>query len=205
MVGVITGDIIKSQSYKDADVWLNPLKSAFKHMRLPSAQWSIYRGDSFQLVDKDFSKILRHAIYLKACIKTVSDLDVRMGLGVGKQQYQGESVKESNGEAFILSGEAFETLQANKTSLQIKTNNEQLNKELNLYLRLALIAMDNWTANSAEVVKLFLESPGLIQSEMAVKLGVTQNAVSKRMSRAYLKEILQLLEMFETKIYSLTE
>ncbi|MDX1471485.1 MAG: transcriptional regulator, partial [Flavobacteriaceae bacterium] len=81
MIGVITGDIIKSQKFTDSSIWLDPLKDAFREIGLTSSQWNIYRGDSFQLVDVKFTKILRHALYLKACVKTVPELDVRMGIG----------------------------------------------------------------------------------------------------------------------------
>ena len=128
---------------------------------------------------------------------------LRMSIGIGTKDYQGNSVSESNGEAFIYSGETFETLKKEKQNLKLKTSNDTLNEEINLYFRLALIAMDNWTVNSAEIVKLSLEHPNMIQSELAKLVGISQDAVSKRQKRAYLDEILELDRLYRKKIATL--
>jgi hypothetical protein len=114
-------------------------------------------------------------------------------------------VSESNGEVFVFSGETFETLKKEKQNLKIKTRNTEINEEFNLYFKLALIAMDHWTANSAEIVKLSLEYPQLIQSELAKIIGISQDAVSKRQKRAYLDELLDLDQLFRRKIHSLVK
>lgn len=90
-----------------------------------------------------------------------------------------------------------------KQNLKLKTKNDVLNKEINLYFRLALIAMDNWTVNSTEVVKLSLEHPNMIQVELAKIIGISQDAVSKRQKRAYLDKILELDTLYRQKIAQL--
>ena len=90
-----------------------------------------------------------------------------------------------------------------KQNLRIKTSNQQINKELNLYFSLALIAMDRWTVNSAEIVKLYIEQPNALQSELGKIIGINQNAVSTRQKRAYLEEILELDSLYRTKIETL--
>ena len=162
--------------------------------------YDIYRGDSFQLECSNIEDSFRTALYIKAVLKSVKGLDVRMSIGIGAKNYQGNSVSESNGEAFIYSGETFETLKKEKQNLKLKTNNEVINKEINLYFRLALIAMDNWTVNSAEIVKLSVEHPNMIQVELAKIIGISQDAVSKRQKRAYLDEILDLDSLYRQKI-----
>src|SRR5690606_14067756 len=111
---------------------------------------------------------------------------------------------ESNGEAFIFSGETLETLKKEKQNLRIKTKNFELDEELNLYFKLALITMDNWTKNSAEIVKLSLENQNAIQSELGKIIGINQNAVSSRQKRAHLEEILELDIMYRQKIDTLS-
>ena len=123
-----------------------------------------------------------------------------MSIGIGKKDYKGNTVSESNGEAFVHSGETFETLKKEKINLKIKTRDFTLNEELNLYFKLALIAMDNWTTNSAEIVKLSIEHPTMIQTELAKLIGISQDAVSKRQKRAYLDEILELDKLYRQKI-----
>lgn len=203
MTSVLTGDIIKSRGTHSQDVWLVPLKIALTQVARKPDLFEIYRGDSFQLEIEDCSKSFQAAVYLKSCIKSIKGFDVRLSIGIGKKTYQGNTVSESNGEAFIYSGEIFETLKKDKQNLKIKTNNSKLNEEMNLYFKLALIAMDNWTTNSAEIVKLTLEHPNKIQEELAKLIGISQDAVSKRQKRAYIDEILELNQLYQQKIKTL--
>ncbi|MBD0832288.1 SatD family protein [Aestuariibaculum sediminum] len=203
MTSVITGDIIKSRAQNKPESWLNALKAALTHINPNAESWEIYRGDSFQIEIKDWPSSFECAVYIKSCIKYNSGLDVRLAIGVGNKTYQGEKVTESNGEAFILSGEALETLKKEKQNLLIKTNNASLNKELNLYFKLASIAMDHWTKNSAEIVKLSLENPDALQQHLGQHIGISQDAVSKRQKRAYLAEILELNQMYRHKLTTL--
>ena len=203
MTSIITGDIIKSRKALSEDLWLTPLKSALSKLSDDASFYDIYRGDSFQLECSKIEDSFRTAVYIKAFLKSVRGLDVRMSIGIGTKDYQGNSVSESNGEAFIYSGETFETLKKEKQNLKLKTKNDVINKEINLYFRLALIAMDNWTVNSAEIVKLSLEHPKMIQVELAKIIGISQDAISKRQKRAYLDEILELDQLYRYKISQL--
>ncbi|NRR92218.1 transcriptional regulator [Winogradskyella undariae] len=203
MTSIITGDIIKSRQATNEELWLTPLKSALAQITTDTNFYDIYRGDSFQLECTTIEDSFKNAVYIKAFLKSVKNLDVRMSIGIGTKDYQGDSVSESNGEAFIYSGETFETLKKDKQNLKIKTKDKVLNKEINLYFRLALIAMDNWTVNSAEIVKLSLEHPNMIQVELAKIIGINQDAVSKRQKRAYLDEILDLDRLYRQKISQL--
>ncbi len=203
MTSVITGDIIKSRTISSQDLWLKPLKKSLSVLAIDNTYYNTYRGDSFQIECPNYIDSFKAAIYIKACIKSIKGLDVRLTIGIGEKSYQGDTVSESNGEAFIFSGEIFDTLKKEKQNLKLKTKNVSLNKELNLYFKLALIAMDNWTVNSAEIVKLSLEHPNKIQAELAKLVGINQDAVSKRQKRAYLDEILELDSLFKEKINSL--
>lgn len=200
MTSILTGDIIKSRGTQSQDVWLEPLKKALNQVAKMPNLFEIYRGDSFQLEIEDYSESFETAVYLKSCIKSIKGFDVRLSIGIGEKTYQGNTVSESNGEAFVYSGEVFETLKKDKQNLKIKTNNLQFNKEMNLYFKLALIAMDNWTTNSAEIVKLTLEHPDKIQDDLAKLIGISQDAVSKRQKRAYLDEILELNQLYQHKV-----
>jgi hypothetical protein len=202
MTSVITGDIIGSTKYRDPSIWLNPLKEALGKLESKFNKWEIYRGDSFQIEIKDYFNAFQSAIYLKSCIKSIKNLDVRIAIGVGEKSFEGNTVNESNGEAFRFSGETLEQLKKEKHNLKIKTNNHNLDQELNLYFKLASIVMDNWTTNSAEAVKLYLENQNKTQKELAEMIGINQEAVSKRLKRAYIDEIIELDLMYREKIIS---
>jgi predicted MPP superfamily phosphohydrolase len=200
LTSVITGDIINSRKQKEPEVWINTLKNALSNLSSDTKYWQIYRGDSFQIEIRDYHSSFTAAIYIKACIQMIKGLDVRLAIGVGNKTYDGNDVTESNGEAFVFSGEIVETLKKEKQNLRIKTKNPDIDKELNLYFKLALITMDNWSVNSAEIVKLSIENPDALQSELGKLISINQNAISNRQKRAHLEEILELDRMHRHKI-----
>tara|TARA_R110002050_G_scaffold184406_2_gene317988 strand:- start:146175 stop:146786 length:612 start_codon:yes stop_codon:yes gene_type:complete len=200
MTSVITGDIINSRKLKAPEIWINALKKALSYLSSEPKYWEIYRGDSFQIEIKDSYYCFTAAIYLKASIKMIKGLDVRLAIGIGDKTYEGQDVTESNGEAFVFSGETLESLKKEKQTLRIKTRDKNINSELNLYFKLALITMDNWSVNSAEIVKLSMEHPKALQSELGKLIGINQNAISNRQKRAHLEEILELDRMYRHKI-----
>lgn len=203
MTSVITGDIINSRKQKEPEVWMITLKKVLSSLSAETKYWEIYRGDSFQIEIRDYHASFMAAIYIKAAIKMIKGLDVRLAIGVGNKTYDGNDVTESNGEAFVFSGEMIETLKKEKQNLRIKTKNNEINKELNLYFRFALITMDSWSVNSAEIVKLSIENPKALQSELGQLIGISQNAISNRQKRAHLEEILELDHMYRHKMNSL--
>ena len=200
MTSVITGDIINSRKLKNPEIWINALKKALSYLSPETKYWKIYRGDSFQIEIKDSQYCFTAAIYIKACIKMIKGLDVRLAIGIGDKTYEGNDVTESNGEAFVFSGETLESLKKEKQNLRIKTRDNNINDDLNLYFKLALITMDDWSVNSAEIVKLSIEHPNALQSELGKLIGINQNAISNRQKRAHLEEILELDQMYRYKI-----
>lgn len=203
MTSVITGDIIKSRHTKTPEAWITLLKKALIYIDSNTKNWEMYRGDGFQIEIADPSKSFLHAVYIKACIKTIKNLDVRLAIGVGEKSYQGNSVSESNGEAFVFSGETLEQLKKIKQNLYLKTPSTHINTSVNLYFKLALTFMDHWTVSSAEIVKLSIEHPNALQHELAQMLGTKQDAVSKRQKRAQLDAILELNHMFIQQLNTL--
>lgn len=197
---IITGDIVKSRSLKNPELWITALKSALSHLNPNTAQWEIYRGDSFQIEIANISKSFISAVYLKACVKMIQGLDVRLGIGIGNKTYESATISESNGEAFIFSGETLESLKKDKVNLKLKTTNAALNDDLNLYLKLAATFMDSWTVSSAEIVKLSIEQPNALQQELAGIIGTKQDAISKRQKRAELDLIWELDRKFQQKL-----
>ena len=204
ITSVITGDIIKSRAQVNPEVWITVLKRSLSYLSNDKAYWEIYRGDSFQIEIKDIYSSFIAALYIKACIKSIHGLDVRLAIGIGNKTYEGENVTESNGEAFVFSGETLETLKKEKQNLRIKTNSHEIDETLNLYFKLALISMDSWTVNLAEIVKLSIEKPDALQSELGKLIGINQNAISTRQKRAHLDEIKELDLMYRQKINALT-
>jgi len=199
MIAIITGDIINSSKVNPQN-WLKVLKKELNAVGKSPSVWQVYRGDSFQLQIENPEKALIHAVRIKAALKLISPLDIRMSIGIGTKDYDAPKITESNGSAFENSGDRFENLKKEKLNLAIKTPWEEFDKEMNLYLKLCLIIMDNWTANAAHIMKLSLENPELSQQQLGELLGLKQNTISARLKRAYQTEILEVMEMYEYKL-----
>lgn len=173
-------------------LWLEQLKAALGHFGVSPHDWQIYRGDSFQLWVENPENSIAIAIWLKAVMRSlgIKGLDVRMAIGVGRVDYVSDQVIESNGEAFIYSGTLFDTLK--KRTLAIKTPWHELDKSINLCLKLALLTMDRWTANSAQIVSLSMQMPHATQSEIAQELNIPQSRVSEGLDRAGYEAIMEM-------------
>ncbi|MES2653413.1 MAG: SatD family protein [Bacteroidota bacterium] len=200
MIAVITGDIINSRKLPNG--WINTLKSALTNIISEKKNWEIFRGDSFQ-IELNVEDALLNAIYIKACMKTFKKADVRIGIGVGKKSTSAANVTEANGEAFINSGKAFDNLKTTKVNMAFETPWCEFDEEINLYLRLALIAMDNWGPVTAEMVKYAIENENVKQDEIAEISGRSQSSVSEALKRAYYTEIVALEEKYRSKIANL--
>ncbi|MDQ8052127.1 MAG: hypothetical protein REI78_03835 [Pedobacter sp.] len=200
MIAVITGDVINSRNIT-AD-WIDTLKSALSTLFGEKTKWEIFRGDSFQL-EISAPEALLQAIYIKACLKTIKKADVRMGIGIGEKNIDSEKITEANGEAFILSGAAFDALKATKTNLAIQSRWDGFDEDFNLSIRLALIAMDSWGQISAEMVKYAIENQDIKQDKIAKITGRSQSSVSEALKRAHFNEIMDLEHKYRTQINKL--
>lgn len=198
MTSVITGDIIGSRQQKTKD-WVEDLKRILSPFGETPSQWEIYRGDEFQIEIKNPEEALLSAILIKARLKALK-LDARMSIGIGDKTYNAEKISESNGSAFIHSGELFETLKKLKVTLAIRTGDAVFDEKINLMLQLALTFMDNWLAQPAEFVAMAIENPTLSQEELGQKIGINQAAVSRRQKRAQFDLIMNLDRYFRTQI-----
>ncbi|MNL05833.1 hypothetical protein D3C87_1264470 [compost metagenome] len=127
-----------------------------------------------------------------------------MSIGFGNKTHNAEKISESYGDAFIHSGELFETLKKQKVTLAMRTGNTDIDEKMNLMIQLALTFMDNWLVQSAEFVAIAIENPTLSQEELGQKLGINQAAVSRRQKRAQFDLVMNLDRYFRTQIKQLT-
>ncbi|EMS33526.1 hypothetical protein C943_04404 [Mariniradius saccharolyticus AK6] len=209
MIAVIKGDIIGSRNLEHPDKWLAPLKHLFADWGLTTWQWEIVWGDFFQFEITQPEEALHRALQIKALVKHVaaddpqrksSPIDVRMAIGIGEKTYTGERISESNGPAFVYAGERFEKLKKDRVNLGIQSPSEDFDREIDLYLKLAGLFMDEWTISSAELVSMVLKRPAANQEALGNMLGIKQNSVSGRWNRAKVDELLEVELMFRHKL-----
>ena len=203
MIAIITGDIINSRGHNSME-WMSKLKSCLTQWGDTPSTWEIYRGDEIQLRIK-VKHALFAAIQLKALIKSIKGLDIRMGIGVGSETYIGAGVSESNGTAYQRSGKTLEELKENKVTLMFTSSDEEYNKTMNLILKLASDFMDDWSPVSAEMVFLSLSRPNESQQNLAEQLNIKQSAVSQRKKRARLNLVEDLLAYYQRTINTIKE
>jgi hypothetical protein len=202
MITVLTGDIINSRK-SDPSLYLKLLKEELKQFGKNPGDWEIYSGDTFQLCINNPYDSLISALRIKAAIKLLKPLDVRIAIGIGEISYRSSKITECNGSAFINSGEKFIRLRRDKQKLAIKSNWPEFDNTMNLCLKLGMIAMDRWSVVSAETVALALSDPDASQGDLGKILKIKQNAVSNRLARAHFDEILEIDKLYKNKLKSL--
>lgn len=199
MIAILTGDIKNSSEHK-ASKWLPLLKQALARYGKEPIDWEIYRGDSFQLQTIP-ENALEAAIYIKASIKQIRHMDVRIAIGLGKKNYEAPKITESNGPAFVNSGQCFENLK--KQNLGIRTSNKKFDEQINLLLELALLTMDNWTPAISKTVKCAMENPGMNQKELASLLNKSQGNISEELNKAGFDEVKKMIQFYNNQLAQL--
>lgn len=199
MIAVITGDIIGSRKATTPE-WVKVLKTKLNKFGSSPKEWEIYRGDEFQLELAQPEQALISALEIKACIKTFEHLDVRMAIGLGDKNFQGDKVSESNGSAFSNSGSQFDLLKSQKVTLAVSSPKKEFDADINLILKLALVTMDNWSTVSAELAEILFDDPHLLQEEIAQRLRIKQSAVSQRSHRAKLDLMMEVVQHYQHKV-----
>ncbi|MFZ4861869.1 hypothetical protein ACL9RF_06755 [Sphingobacterium sp. Mn56C] len=175
---VLTGDIVNSRGLH-ASLWLPVLEQAIRQY---STNFDIYRGDSFQ-VELAPQQSIWAMFYIRTCMRTIDQLDVRMGLGIGEVSFTEASVKLSNGEAYLNSGIAFDGL--GKELMQVKSPWSTWDEPANIMLQLLTALGERWTINMAETVKVMIENPDFSQRELAQVLNRKyQSQVSTELGKA---------------------
>ncbi len=194
---VITGDIVNSRSV-DSEKWLLTLKAVLRDFGRETCDWEVYRGDSFQLV-VEAARALDAVFYIKSAIKKIPPLDVRMALGLGDISYRATKVLESNGSAFIYSGECFDQLK--KHTLRVRSADSNLDEVLNLMFSMADFITNTWKPVTTEIIHNRLKYPDMTQRKLAQLMGrKSQASISEGLKRGGYDEIKNLIDYFKIQI-----
>lgn len=202
-VAVLTGDLVKSSLIKEGEIGfvISSLKNTFNDINRKvlsnKATFQIFRGDSFQAILPKPELALITAIMIRAHLRTFESkykiegkksnkpihyvyTDARIAIGIGKVSYIGDTVSESQGEAFQKSGYLLDKLKKGNERLGIDTPWDNINKEFYVASKLSDAVISRWTANTAEAVFIHLLDKKN-QSELANTLHISQPAIHKRL------------------------
>lgn len=205
IVAVLTGDLVQSRSVSKTADWMNDLKKVLSTYGASPKAWQIYRGDSFQLELRKPEESLLAALRIKATMRRIKGLDIRIAIGIGTKDYASNAVTESNGEAFVHSGSGFEALRKLKRRLLVSSPWTDFDREINLMILLASIVMDRWSVNSAEFMLLSVDHRDLSQQALGEKIGKKQSSVSEAQARASVSELLQLEQYYRDRVTELIQ
>lgn len=200
MTSIITGDIINSRKSVSTARWLNALKTELNEHGTSPKTWEIYRGDSFQLEIKKPEEAFLSAIKIKARIKAIKDLNVRISIGLGAKSYNAAHITQSNGSAFINSGEAFDKLASSRQTILVQSTSHDFDYSINTMLLLLSSFIDNWSVSSAGFISLALTHKNLSQKELGKKMKIAQSSVSERQKRSRLDEVLEVDAFYRYKL-----
>jgi hypothetical protein len=202
---VLTGDIVNSTRLKKITE-----KKLLKILTagLAKYQFEFYRGDSFQVYVKNPVEALQTALLCRTAAisvsknETINLSDVRISIGIGAVTMQVKTLGTAKGEAFILSGRAFDEMTGKDTRLVIATANSLANAGLQIiadYLNAVLKVM---TGKQAEVIFELLQ--GKTQQEVAKLLKKSKSTVHQHVTAGRWSEIEKLLRQYESIINQLT-
>ncbi len=201
MIAIITGDIINSQK-SDSELWLPKLKNILGSWSETPANWEIYRGDEFQLKCK-VDEVFRKFLIIKSLIKTFENLDVRIAIGIGNEVFSSEKITESNGSAYVNSGRLLNEIKSAGRTLAIKTDNDKVDRDLDILFKWASIDFDSWSVATAEILFQLLTNPEVTQDELAKNFNISQPSISQRIKRANYDLIHETELYFRKKIAEL--
>jgi len=207
---VITGDLVNSTSI--ASEWRQSVVDALNasitdFATLTPVRIEMYRGDSFQvLIDKP-EYALAIAVALRANLRASTPAnqdvwDARLSIGIGEVSFENDSILTSDGEAFRLSGRAFDSI--GKKRLIVSAPWTEFNNAMELVSRFADDVMSSWTAKQAMVVGHSLICPKK-QKDMAEELDMTRQNFNYLWNSAKAQLILDYIEYYKTLIANHTQ
>lgn len=197
---IITADIVNSTQLTKSDH--KKLMKLFTTI-LTGHLYEFFRGDSFQVFCKSADEALRIILKLRvAALKISSETvttDVRISIGIGVVKTPVKALNTASGEAFILSGRAFDKMQKDeRLVITCDENNKCINLGLKLTSQFIDYILQRMTVKQATVVSELLMNK--TQMETAKKIKKSQVTVHKHAQAAGWPELEKLLKNYSALI-----
>ncbi len=209
---VLTGDLVKS-------VKLDPINLRMVLQRLQEGQvrfnltyensmvgtMAVFSGDSWQVLMNKINLSFRLVLYFRALVKASEGLtaDTRIAVAWGQideETLNPDSISESTGQAFTLSGRALAEMDRSKHLAMVISDNLGLDlyegfKFLPPSMLLLDVVSGRWTEKQSEIMVLALL--GCNQSQIASELSIAQPTVNKSLNAAGWKRLKEYLDYIE--------
>lgn len=194
---VITADIVNSTLLPQQEE--KKLLNTFKLILKPY-NFEFYRGDSFQVYMEEPEDALKIVFQLRAAARSISlQHDIQSSVGIAMiNSSPVVKLNDAKGEAFLLSGRAFDEMNSTGRRLIMKSIDETANITLDVISRFADNIFTNLTSKQAEVISELLSDN--TQIETAKKLKKSQATINKHAHSAGWLDIEELLENYELLI-----
>lgn len=184
MKGIITADVVGSTKIplEKREILPNTLQElAGELQKFSVLKLEMYRGDSFQVVVDSYEKTVLIAVLLRMGLMRKSPdseylIDARMSIGIGEVGFESQSVGQSDGEAFVFSGRAFEKM--GKKRLVIQTADTKVNEELTVLVSVLDELLSDLSLSKSETVFEYLLYPDATQTDIAARLRKSQPTIN---------------------------
>lgn len=171
-------------------------------------KYEFYRGDSFQVYVKQADKALLVALLCRTAAvsmtqeKDTASSDVRISIGVGQVQVPVKTLRIAKGEAFILSGRAFDEMTKTDKRLAIVSGNSMANQGLQVIADYINTIFKTMTGKQAEVIFELLK--GQSQQDVAGSLKKSKSTVHQHVTSGRWAEIDNLLQGYKNIVNQLS-
>ena len=198
---VITADIVNSTSLSNAQQ--KKLLKKLEQILLPY-KYEFYRGDSFQVFFKNAEQALQVALQCRTAAIALSQIednaitDVRISIGIAPTKNATKSLGASTGDAFILSGRAFDEITSNHQKLAITTLQPIAAEGLQVIADYINAIFKTMTNKQAIVVFELLQ--GKNQQLVAKKIKKSKSTISQLVSAGRWVETEKLLQHYHNII-----
>ena len=191
MIGVISGDIIKSQKIpkQQYDDMLYQLAQSLRANCDKSSLWTMYRGDAFQLQINQSEQLIKTAIIIYLHLKSAG-YELRQSMALGEVDNPRSDIKTATGSAFVLSGQGLDKIANQRFTLQVAKHS--LDESFSLNLAFVDTLLSKITQKQANALYVYLTQADNSHAALAKELNTSRENVTKLLNLASY----QLIERF---------
>ncbi|MBQ4800712.1 hypothetical protein J8L73_16535 [Pseudoalteromonas sp. MMG006] len=193
MIGVISGDIIKSQKIpkQQYDAMLYQLEQSLRAISNKSTLWNIYRGDAFQLQVNQGEQLIKTAILIYLHLKSAG-YEVRQSMALGQIDNPRSDIKTATGSAYTLSGQGLDKITNQRFAFNI--TEQSIDESFSLNLIFVDTLLSKITKAQANALYVYLTQKNNNHAALAKELNTSRENVTKLLNLANY----QLIERFIT-------